>query len=119
MEAKHILKQIDRSFYKSLCRSFEMTKEEENELILKVAKEYEDLLGLSGKVLDSSEIARQLLGLISFADLEDKQKLIMPDDSTIGDRRSVLKRLKRQRRKLMALEATPTLIGAALPSKTM
>lgn len=77
METKHILKQIDPCFYKSLFRSFDMTKEEEIDLILKVAKDYEDLIGLSGKTVNNSKIVRQLLGLVSFVDFEDKQKLII------------------------------------------
>ncbi|CAN6345714.1 unnamed protein product, partial [Urochloa humidicola] len=110
-EAKHILKQIHRRFYISLFRSFDMTESEKNELIIKIASEH----GLSEEPLDPNEIAAQLLGLISFADFEDKKKLIMPDTRLFGDRRSVLKRLKCQKRKLRKLETEQTLIGAALP----
>jgi TPP-dependent trihydroxycyclohexane-1,2-dione (THcHDO) dehydratase len=94
-QAKRILNQVDRSYYKCLFGSFPMEKEEDEALLVKVAADYEDVLGLVGKPMDDTEIAMQLLGLVSFADFEDKKKLIVLDNSAFADRESVLKRLKR------------------------
>jgi hypothetical protein len=52
-----------------------MEKEEEEALLVKVAADYEDALGLVGKPVDGTEIAMQLPGLVSFSDFEDKKKL--------------------------------------------
>jgi hypothetical protein len=61
-----------------------MEKEEEEALLVKVAADYEDALGLDGKPVDGTEIAMQLPGteiamqlpgLVSFSDFKDKKKL--------------------------------------------
>jgi hypothetical protein len=51
-----------------------MEKEEEEALLVKVAADYEDALGLDGKPVDGTEIAMQLPGLVS-SDFKDKKKL--------------------------------------------
>ncbi|WVZ88021.1 hypothetical protein U9M48_034583 [Paspalum notatum var. saurae] len=115
-KAKQVLKQINKPLHDSLFTA-DMTEEEVLKSVLELAQDYqkedyqkESVVG--NKELNSAMLSKQILSLISFVDLEDKKRLLLPDATNQDDQKKLLQRLKRVKGKLKKLDKVQTLIGA-------